>query len=594
MAVINQNWYNLNESRDYPLADTATSIDDTGNFLPPSIIADIRVRWPDWAGTYAFIGAVAVTPSAVTVTVMVSADITNDSSSYIPIAAVSVPTSDLQIGRQYPLASMYPGSFGYIVFGSGIAINYTGRFSSPAQTLLTSRSAQSHPGLPVTSLNRLYDQTALTGLINLAAEAPLTIKKARRQIDGDSKDVILFSLAPEIQTFTDITAGTNVFETLAGDCGKRPESGTCGSPTPIEFINSVGPDCNGVLTLQFTGCSVVGRTTSDLEALSYANDTIVLECPSDIEETCDPPFLPRLSDGLLPSEFVPADPAVPPVPPFIPTGPDSASEPFQSPVILPYCDTFRDGTADYFHDVGEVVEGYSAWLIDVDMSSPADLCRDESISDSEPIIPSDSLSTRTETGVTSRNMSVWYWDSPSPNQTIYRTFSTDLRLRTTYLPTNVTGTSVGQIGGILTNYRIDPATGGRTFWVAQIETSDSTDSGTFGIYYFNGVQLLTVVEQAGLSLYPETWYRLKLRVYQEQDSPLNQNILLKANVTGPIIPWEMNPPAQLSYTVGPSRVAVSDYINEPIGESGLAGFYSHKSAAQFSYWKVVDNREDIW
>jgi len=600
MAVINQNWYNLNESRYYPLADTATSLDDEDNSLPSNIVVDIRVRWPDWAGKYAFIGAVAVTSGAVTVTVLVSADLTNDASSYIPIAVISVPILELQVGRQYPLTSMYPGAFGYIVFGSGITINYSGRFSSPAQTLLTSRSAKPHPGLPVTSLNRLNDQSALTGLINLDAVAPLSITKARRKIDGDSKDVILFSLIPDPETFTDVTAGTNILQSLAGDCGKRPESGTCGSPNPIEFINAVGPDCDGMITLEFTGCAVVGRNISehivryvDLETTSYSDDSIVLECSADIEETCDPPFLPSLLDGRLPREISPTDPESPSAPPVTPVGPDSASAPFQSPVILPYCDTFEDGTAYYFHDVGEVIEGYSAWIYDDDISSPADLCRDASISDSESIDPSDSYSTRTETGVTSRNMSVWYWDAPTSNQTIYRTFSTDLRTRITDLPTNVTAANVGQNGGIITNYRIDPNTGGRTFWLVLLQTSTVESSGTFGIYYFNGVTLVKVdelAEQTDLPLSPDTWYRVSLSITQEQDSPLNQNIMLSANITGPIIPWQMNPPTQLSYTVGPRPVSVDDYINDPIGESGLAGLYSHQSATQFSYWKVADNR----
>ena len=72
MAVVNQDWYNLNESRPYPLADNATTLDNEGDFLPSNIITDLRVRWPDWAGTYAFLGSVTVSPSIVTATVLVS------------------------------------------------------------------------------------------------------------------------------------------------------------------------------------------------------------------------------------------------------------------------------------------------------------------------------------------------------------------------------------------------------------------------------------------------------------------------------------------------------------------------------------------
>ena len=124
MAIRNQNWYNLNESRDYPLADTASVIDDKGNRLPQGIITDIRVRWPDWAGEYAFLGSVAVTSGAVTATVLCATNLGNVDESYIPLAVVSVPLEDLEQGRQYAMQSMYPGSFGYITFGAGITNNF--------------------------------------------------------------------------------------------------------------------------------------------------------------------------------------------------------------------------------------------------------------------------------------------------------------------------------------------------------------------------------------------------------------------------------------------------------------------------------------
>ena len=585
MATINQNWYNLNETRNYPLADTATALDNEGNFLPSNIIADLRVRWPDWAGAYAFIGAVAVSSGAVTVTVLVSTSSGGSTSLYIPIAVISVPISELETERQYPLTSMYPGAFGYIAFGSGTTVNYSGRFSGPSQTLLTARAAKPHPGLPVTSLNRLNDQTALTGLINLAAEAPFSITKDQRTIDGDSKDVVLFSLISETETVARTSRQKNIFQTLAGDCGKRPESGTCGEPAPIEFINAVPPDCNGILRLEFTGCAVAGRTV-DLDANSYDN-TIIIECVADIDETCDPPFLPLLSDGRLPSEYAPIEPDSPDAPPVDPTGPDSASASFESPVALPYCDNFNSGGADYFHDVGEVsgiTGAESAWKEDIEISSPEDICTDESISDS--VNSTSSYSTRTETGVTSRNMSVWYYSGGVPaedNQTIYRTFTTDLKIVTLpgELPSNVTVASVKQNGGILANYRI-ANNGGKTFWLAQIDTYTNK----FGIYYFDGIRLkITQEYDASLILYANAWYRLTLNVTQEQDSNLNQNIMLSSTLLS------LDTTPTVSVTIDPVSVPVGTYVDEEEeGESGLAGFHSYRSATQFSSWKVEDNR----
>lgn len=616
MAVVNQDWYNLNESRPYPLADSATALDTEDNFLPSNIITDLRIRWPDWAGTYAFIGSVAVSPSIVTVTTLASPSLSS-TSSYVPLAVVSVPIADLQEGRQYPFESMYPGAFGYITFGSGVTVNYSGRFLGPAQTLLTSRAANPHPGLPVTSLNNLNDQTPLTGLINLRADPPLFITKERRVINGDSKDAIVFSLREETNQINTGVSTEMTLQSFAGDCGKRPESGNCGAPNPIEFINSVGPDCNGMFTIEFTGCAVVGRNVSDLDSTSYSDDTIIIDCIADIEDTCDPPFLPRLSDGKLPSEFIPLAPgdAPPPVPPEpTPAIYESASEAFTSPVSLPHCETFVDDVADNFFDVGEVptAGGSSAWTYEI-ATSPEDICRDESISASESVTQSGSYSTNTETGVTSRNMSVWYRSAnpsefPDTNQTIYRTFTADLRvvLNSTDTPLVETANAdhVQQNGGLLVNYRIDPATGGRTFWTAYMETSVTPTSGKFGLYYFNGIQLVKLLypngnaaEFTGADLYPDVWYRLQLNVSLERNNHLNRNIVLSSTLTGPLSTWSSsseNTPQTL--TIGNVLVPVIDYENEPTygsdGESGLAGLYSHKSATQFSSWRVEDNRDN--
>jgi len=608
MATINQNWYNLNESRDYPLADTATALDNDQNHIPQNIIADIRVRWPQWAGKYAFLGSVAVTTGAITVTVLVSPDLTNTSSSYIPITVVSVPLSLLQPGRQYPMESMYPGSFGYIVFGSGTTLNYSGRFSSPEQSFLTSRSARPHAGLPVTSLGKLYDQVPLTGLVNLVGEDPITITQATRVIDGNTKKVVLFSLVAETETVEGVTTGGNILQRLAGDCGRRPESGSCGSPEPIEYINAVGPDCDGVITLEFTGCAVVGKNTAD--------DSIIIDCTTDIDATCDPPFLPTLGDGKLPSEFIPIAPTTPVPPPPPPTGPDSVSSAFETPVSLPYCDNFADGLANYFDDVGYTIGETTAWIYDDDISSPENICRDESVSESVPVIPTDSFSTRTESGISSRNIQVWSPSSTEPpacspncNQTIYRTFTTDIKIVINNLPENVSDSpSILRNGGILTNYRINPTTGGKTFWIAEAEMvrDDSVTNpqydGRFNIHYFDGLKMQDVIDPSngepvsitGIDLYSDVWYRLSLNVAQEENNDLNQNIMLSATLAGPLEAWQMNPsPPQISLSLGPVPIHVETYINNDTyeyGESGLAGFHANRSATQFSCWQVKDNR----
>ena len=54
----------------------------------------------------------------------------------------------------------------------------------------------------------------------------------------------------------------------------------------------------------------------------YGNDSIIIDCTTDIDETCEPPFLPSLEEGRLPSEFTPIPPTTPVPPPPPPSKSD--------------------------------------------------------------------------------------------------------------------------------------------------------------------------------------------------------------------------------------------------------------------------------
>jgi hypothetical protein len=549
MAIRNQNWYNLNESRDYPLDDTASAVSDSEERLPQNIISDMRVRWPDWAGKYAFLGSVAVTSGAVTVTVLVAPDLENVLSDYIPIGVTSVPLASLEEGRQYSLESMYPGAFGYVVFGSGVLNNYNGRFAKPEQTLLAPRAARPHAGLSVTGLGKLYDQVPLTGLVTLNAADPLQITHDERTIDGVVRDAIIFSLVEETDTVDSASAFTSVFEAMSGPCGKRPESGNCGTPAPIEYINAVPPDCDGVVEIEFKGCAVIGRNTDDC--------SIIIDCDMGTSDTCEPPFIPTLA-GLLPSEFTPVIPT-PPIPPEpTPIPEDSISEPvIIPPGGLPYCDNFGDQIADDFSVVG------GAWTFDSEISEE-DLCPWLSVSDSESIsdsgVSSYSYSTDNGTGISSRNMSIWTPDT----QTIHRLYQTDLLIRD--------GTTApGYNGGILVNYRVG-SDGAKTFWLGHIDLS--TTPARFSLNYFNGLFMTELVGQ-DYYLAKESWYRISMEVAPDSPSGETVYINLRCQLDG------IDDPT-VSIVLGPHRVPVSSYIPD----SELAGFHSHQSSTLFSFWRV--------
>jgi len=55
MAIRNQNWYNLQSTRRYPLDDISTGVDDAGAFIREDIIVDCHIRFPNTLGEYLYI-----------------------------------------------------------------------------------------------------------------------------------------------------------------------------------------------------------------------------------------------------------------------------------------------------------------------------------------------------------------------------------------------------------------------------------------------------------------------------------------------------------------------------------------------------------
>jgi len=83
------------------------------------------------------------------------------------IAGVSVAKAELVQGRTYLLETFKDKVGGFITFGSGSEENFSGKFSSPEQTLLTARAARSIRQPPIPAMQIAQSGTQLTGLINL-------------------------------------------------------------------------------------------------------------------------------------------------------------------------------------------------------------------------------------------------------------------------------------------------------------------------------------------------------------------------------------------------------------------------------------------
>lgn len=260
MSVRNQNWYDLQSSRQYPLDDRATGVGDDGVKLPNNILLDCNIKYPAQYGPVTFIQAVTISDGLVTVLIAAAPDETGGA--VTTIAAVSV-FKPAQLSKNYALQALVPGVAGWFVFGEGIGINFIGRYATPIQTLIAARNAHGYTALPVQSIKKKGVQNSLTGLVTVNTAAPLVSEVGLVSIAGENRVALIFSLAANT---TDISY--NPLEYFSGSCSERPESGTCPLP-PIETINGVAPDCagnieidvvpdSGLTVYQFTDCGGLG------------------------------------------------------------------------------------------------------------------------------------------------------------------------------------------------------------------------------------------------------------------------------------------------------------------------------------------------
>lgn len=289
----NLHWTDANSARAYPLDDTATAAAHTGQRLPPTILADLSLRYPLALGDWPFLASITVGDSLVSLTIQCAAD-PDDPATFAPVAAVSLPRSAVQAGRHYPLQAQYPGVGGWVVFGDGVddVVRFGGRFAARAG-LLAPRAARAYRPLPVTSLAKLHSDTPLSGVVNLLGEEPVKIVKERRTINGVDRDVAVIRLVSA--SGENASANTdNLFEAMAGPCGQRPESGNCGPFSPIEFLNAVPPDCDGNITIEFRGCATIAQVLGECG--------IVLDCELGLNDVCTGKTLPD-AQGHLRTEY---------------------------------------------------------------------------------------------------------------------------------------------------------------------------------------------------------------------------------------------------------------------------------------------------
>lgn len=541
MGTRNLHFLNQNSQRLYPLSDAASGVSTAGAFLPTNILVDLNLRYPESLGYFPYLSSVAVTPGLVSFTVQVASSFT-DTASFAPLAAFSMELSEVEPGVNYAILPQAPGVGGWVVFGEGIREAFTGRFAGPQAGLLAPRAAKPYHPLPVTSMAILGDSVGLTDIIKLSSDQPLTVTRQEMEIDGILRDVAVIGLAQTAPSAGLNITETSVFETFAGPCGNRPESGNC-TKQPIEYLNAIEPDCDGNITVIFTGAVIMGVVDD--------GSGIILDSALGLMDTCVSPVaqLPA-ADGSLPidypdkcSQTVSTESETLEVLPvsesFGNYESEGISESFHSlPADLPNSETFNDGSAGRFRFV------CGGWTTVAD-DSPADMGGHGR-----------ALSTETNRGQAELNLCLY---EGTDIHTVPRLVITDLKF---------IYSAFGNNGGIVLNWRPDGNFTGRyNYFAAQLDY----DTQTFGIYFFNGTRLVPTSAFAQLTnIECDKWYRLAITTsFGDGNSVVILAVLIDVVAMT---------------TVAFVELTTNNYLPD-VGWNGLT---SNRSRTRFSYYRVSD------
>jgi hypothetical protein len=145
---------------------------------------------------------------------------------------------------------------------------------------------------PVESVGKAGNMTSLTGVVRLAGGDDIEVVKEQREINETAVDVAVIRLKKKPEFVDD----TSLYEKYAGVCGQRPESYNCVDATPIEYINSVPPDCCGNITIEFRGCA-------DVKFMQNEESSVAIGCAISLNEACVTADKLPDPDGNLPNQY---------------------------------------------------------------------------------------------------------------------------------------------------------------------------------------------------------------------------------------------------------------------------------------------------
>lgn len=325
MPIRNPEWYDRCSVMPYPISDEATGLDDAGQQIPTNLVVDLSCYFSEDLGRRAYIGSLTVTRTMVNV-VLMATDADATTATTLPLAYLQLrkPINPFQC---YPLEPVGGSAFGgWITFGRAAtetgadSVDYRGRFSSPAQSLLLPSTCWALKSPQIPGVGKLGLPGRLSGLVTLKAGTDIEITReclalplilpdlGKAPCDPSNsalREVIVVRLK---ETSIGPTAEESVLSRYSGLCGGRPESGTCGDPAPIETIAGVSPDCCGNITLVFRGCTRLLETAEwinriDNPPTSLMANVVMVACPLTLEDVCITQDRLPDAEGNLPNEY---------------------------------------------------------------------------------------------------------------------------------------------------------------------------------------------------------------------------------------------------------------------------------------------------
>jgi hypothetical protein len=269
----NENFYNLNSNRQYP-------IDDFALFDAPSnILVDCNLVFPRSAGKYCYIRSINIGSSIVDILFYASELPAKPSAKALASAPDPLP-EDVAIARLsivkpyasykiYQVNPLVAGVVGWCVLGDFQDVFhkvYTGVQYS--QIIPKCGRVSIEPTVTgVEGPNRIFN-----GIVNLVSSTGLNIAAESFWNDDDQYRSVNIELIGRDDF--------NVWAAYSSPVGARPDSSTC-NRTGIAGINQVQPDCDGNIEVIFRGGDVKRYAFDDGGGME-------VDLPIDINQVCDP------------------------------------------------------------------------------------------------------------------------------------------------------------------------------------------------------------------------------------------------------------------------------------------------------------------